>query len=423
MHRVFFKFLVTALSFSIGGALATDLQLSLDLLACKMPPGKPLPAKYYNIARKWKEYRWVTNVRPGDLIASGSGDERVDGSRMFDWYTFGKLDINGDGVCDWFLTSLAPYSTGGDGGVLNTLYLGGPTGWRRVGARIPGDKPDGLGWGNAGNDQANFTFSSDVPLTLWDEKNRTPYLIGWFDNRHEPGRSMNRYGYRIYHWEKSRNTLQELDKWEPGSAAAQVYAFFRQHGAVDTTQTGKDRIVGFDPDFENNEFVLGCLDEKTLAWSVHFARLCKTPALRPPALSLNKSHAHASQPVLAYEAEKLPSSTYEELLSISAALKKRDKYLNNAYQYLTAGYYCPGEGMSGCFICGLPLIKIPTFKIEQKRWLTARDKAVKRAGSFGSEPYVAALVKLTTERNSDLQKRIEALPLADPRCKNYLPVE
>lgn len=423
MHRVFFKFLVTALSFSIGGAFATDLQLSLDLPTCKMSPGKPLPAKYYELAKKWKEFRWVRSVQSGDLLADGGGNERADGSRMYDWYTFGKLEMNGDGICDWFLTSLAPLSTGGDSEVLNTLYLGSPSGWSRVGARIPDDKPDGLGWGNAWNEQANFAFSSDAPVSIWDQKNRTTYFIGWYDGRRY-GRRFNDRGYRIYRWDKPRNTLQELDKWEPGSPATQVYAFFRQHGAVDTTQSGKDRIVTFDPNFENTEFVLGCLDEKTLAWSVHFARLCKTPALRPSALSLDKSHTPMPQSAqAAREPKKLPPATYEELFTTSPSLKKQDKYLNNAYEYLTAGYDCPAGGVSGCFICGLPLNKIPTFRIEQKRWLIARDKAAKRAGAFGSEPYVAALVKLTTERNSELKKRIEALKPTDPRCNNYLPVE
>lgn len=193
----------------------------------------------------------------------------------------------------------------------------------------------------------------------------------------------------------------ELDKWIPGSEGAFVYAFFKQHGAVGTIgdyplQVEDTGIVKFDTVIEQIEFDLGCKVRKVLARSPHFARACKSPRL--PAI-------------------------YEELLLASPVLKKQDKYLNNAYQYLTAGYDCPAGGVSGCFICGLPRNKIPTFKIEQKRWLTARDKAAKQAGAFGSEPYVAALVKLTTKRNGELKKRIETLQPTDPRCKNYLPIE
>lgn len=119
---------------------AAEMKLTLGAPACKMPWTKPLPSKYYDIASKWKEFRWVQKVRPDQMTVSKGGDERVDGSRMYDWYTFNKMDINGDGICDWFLTSLAPYSTGGDSGALNTVYLGVTSGWRRVGGKHPGQQ-------------------------------------------------------------------------------------------------------------------------------------------------------------------------------------------------------------------------------------------------------------------------------------------
>lgn len=254
---------------------AAEIKLGLDAPACKMPKGKPLPSKYYSIAKKWKQFRWVNNVQTDEMVISKEGDERVDDSRMYDWYTFSKIDINSDGICDWFLTSLAPYSTGGDSGVLNTLYLGTTSGWRRIGADIPNDKPDGLGWGNANNQQAEFAFSSDWPLIVWDIENKIPYLIGWFETRHSTGRQ-DQEGYHVYRWSKTKNTLEELDKWAPNSVAAQVYAYFKRHGAVNVTETGPDRVSEFDSSIEQSEFDRGCRDEDTLKPSPHFAKACQS---------------------------------------------------------------------------------------------------------------------------------------------------
>lgn len=273
MRNSWKAFLCAVCCLSAAATSAAEMRLTLDAPACKMPPGKPLPAKYYGIAKKWKEFRWVQKVRPDQMIVSGAGDERVDGSRMYDWYTFNKMDINGDGICDWFLTSLAPSSTGGDSGVLNTLYMGSSAGWQRVGAVIPDSKPDGLGWGRSDAQQAEFAFSSDAPLVVWDHKGRIPYLIGWFDRRHSTGRQ-DQEGYHVYRWNAAKNTLEELDKWAPGSAAAQVYAFFKQHGAVDVTETGAGRVRKFDPEVEQTEFTFGCKDEAALKRSPHFAKAC-----------------------------------------------------------------------------------------------------------------------------------------------------
>lgn len=161
--------------------------------------------------------------------------------------------------------------------MLNTLYLGDASGWTRVGATIPANRPDGLGWGKSQNEQADFAFSSDTPLVLWDQKNHTPYLIGWFGSRDISGRQYQE-GYHIYTWSPRKNTLQELDKWEPGSVATQVYEYFKQHGAVDTTKekSSVDFVVKFDPEIEKNEFDLGCLDDVIKTKSRYFSHLCET---------------------------------------------------------------------------------------------------------------------------------------------------
>ncbi|MRX11720.1 hypothetical protein GJ697_28215 [Pseudoduganella sp. FT25W] len=48
-----------------------------------------------------------------------------------------------------------PMSTGGDRDSVNTLYLGNASGWSRVGAAIPSDRPDQLGAGQAYAEQAD----------------------------------------------------------------------------------------------------------------------------------------------------------------------------------------------------------------------------------------------------------------------------
>lgn len=275
MRNSWKAFLCAVCCLSLVTTSAAEMKLGLDAPACKMPAGKPLPSKYYGIASKWKEYRWVRKVRHGETVVSEGGYERIDGSRMYNWHTFTKLDINGDGICDWFLTSLAPYSTGGDSGVLNTLYMGSSAGWQRVGAKITDDKPDLLGAGNSHQQQAEFAFSSDAPLVVWDHKGRVPYLIGWFDRRHSTGRQ-DQEGYHVYRWNKTKSILEELDKWEPGSTAAQVYAHFKQHGALNVSETGSGRIAQFDPSIEQAEFDRGCKDEDVLKRSSHFAKACQS---------------------------------------------------------------------------------------------------------------------------------------------------
>lgn len=248
---------------SSANANANLKKLSLNIPECKAPPGKPLPIKYYTVAKKFKEFQWVYKVKRSDLSASGEGDERVDGSKMYDWYSFIKLDINNDGWCDWFTTSLAPVSTGGDSITLNTLYFGGPTGWKRFGATIPKDKPDGLGWGKSSSEQQNYSYSSEPPLIIRDASTNRNYLIGSYNYRSVSGHP----GYHIYSWNKKKHTLTHLNKWLPGSVGYQVYAYFKQHGAVDPTEekSSIDRIVKFNPEIEKRELSLKCgaINEKT----------------------------------------------------------------------------------------------------------------------------------------------------------------
>lgn len=282
MNKVLFCCGAFFLYFSyLGWTIASapdDLQLSLDIPRCKSATGAALPDKYYEAAKVWEEYDWVQDVKPDDFIAGGSGLERVDGSKMYDWLEFSKIDLNDDNLCDWFVVSSAPYSTGGDSGTLNTIYLGYSSEWKRVGASMPDDRPDELGFGNSSNEQSQFAFSSEALLIVYDQKDPKSYFIGRFNDRAYTGRSDQR-GYHIYVWDAERDTLEELDKWESGSTAAQVYGWFKEHGAVDPTVIGSGRLVEFRPDEEKWELSFGCRDEDLITLSPGFAAKCESMAL------------------------------------------------------------------------------------------------------------------------------------------------
>lgn len=239
-------------------ANASNINLTLNTPECKTAPGNPLPEKYYVLATKFSEFNWAKDAKKNDLYVNGNGIELINGSGLYTWYSFDKLDINGDGWCDWFVTYLAPYSSGAGGASgINTLYLGSSTGWKRIGARVPSDKPDAIGWGND-NQQASFAFSSETPLIISDETDKKNYLIGRINSRDDFG--VDRMGYQVYTWDKKKNTLTHLNKWLPGSVAYQVYAYFKQHGAIDPTKekSSIDRIVKFNPEIEKRELSLKC---------------------------------------------------------------------------------------------------------------------------------------------------------------------
>jgi len=276
MRPVFQKLLISIfLLSSIGITQAEDFELSQEIPSCQNSTAKPLPEKYYFIAKKWNDFNWVKKVTSKDVIVSESGYERIDGSGMRDWFNFGKLDINGDGICDWFLTASSPLSSGGDRNVLNTLYLGSRNKkWHRIGAEMPNHKPDILGAGKSNDQQDDYTFSSETPFVLWDKKSKISYFIGYFYTRTygKPDQK----GYEIYIWNAEQKNLQELDKWEKGSAAEKVYAYFKQHGAVDPTiEEGENNIAQFDQDLENSEIRIKCMNKELLERSSGLAERCK----------------------------------------------------------------------------------------------------------------------------------------------------
>jgi hypothetical protein len=234
------------------------MRLGTDVPECHMPPGQMLPQKYQKLAKRYKEFAWALKTAPNDRTVEGNGWERVDGSSMYNWFQFSRIDINNDGYCDWYLNASAPMSTGGDSDSINTIYLGQKNGWLRIGASIPDNKPDQLGSGNAYDEQKRYLFGDEVGV-LHDASAKINYLITAFDNRNV--QHQNKPGYRIFIWDSDKKTLRLLDKWEPGSKAAEVYGFFKAHGAwvpAPTTVAPADRILHFDPQVEAFELEQAC---------------------------------------------------------------------------------------------------------------------------------------------------------------------
>lgn len=258
MKNIFKTISVVLLSASCTLAYGQVSHLTTNAPDCRMPDGKILPEKYQNLAKRHKGYAWALQAALGDGRVSGNGSERVDGSGMFDFLDLFRADLNNDGYCDWFIHDGAPLSTGGDRDSINTLYLGQKNGWLRIGATIPNDKPDELGQGKATDEQKAYLFGEEIGI-IHDTAGRINYVITAFYDR-----NVNRDfipGYRILVWDADKKNLRPLDKWQPGSKAADVYAFFKAHGAQFPAKKKagqSSRTLGFDPDIEAYEIEQAC---------------------------------------------------------------------------------------------------------------------------------------------------------------------
>lgn len=241
-----------------AAAHCETMQLTTDVPECRMPSGRVLPGKYYKVAAIHKEFRWVLKVPPDARLVGEAGWERIDGSSMFDWFTFYRVDLNNDGYCDWYVNISSPVSTGGDRDSINTIYLGGSKRWSRIGATLPDDKPDGLGRGQSNDEQEDYLYGEDIAV-VHDAASKMNYFITAFYDRHVQRDRMP--GYRLFDWDSGKQTLRLLDKWQPGSKAAEVYAFFKAHGARepgDKPATVSDAIQKFDPGIEARELEVLC---------------------------------------------------------------------------------------------------------------------------------------------------------------------
>lgn len=239
----------------LGQAAAQGLTLRVP--ECKPAAPKALPEKYYALAKRHKEFAWVAQVRRDAPFASGEGWERVDGSDMRDSYSFRRIDLDNDGYCDWYLDTSSPLSTGGDRDSVNTLYLGAPRGWIRIGATVPDNMPDVLGFGKAA-EQQRYQFGEE-PGVIYDAGQRINYLVTAFYSRHQARDAQP--GYRILSWDAAGKNLRMLDKWQPGSKAAEVYAYFKKHGAYVAPGPGEraeDTILNFDKEIEAYERRQAC---------------------------------------------------------------------------------------------------------------------------------------------------------------------
>lgn len=238
-------------------ASAQGVQPTTQLPACRLPV-KSFPAKYEKLARTDKGYAWIRKAAPADAEVSGNGGERADGSAMYTWLSFYRVDLDNDGQCDWYLNASAPLSSGGDRDSINTLYLGRKNGWLRIGATVPAHEPDEPGVGKTTEQQAHYLFGEEIGV-IHDAAGKTNYLVASFPSRHVRGDSLP--GYRLQVWDADKKTLRLLDKWEPGSKAAAIYAFFKAHGArlpAASTAAPADTILRFDAEVDAYERAQAC---------------------------------------------------------------------------------------------------------------------------------------------------------------------
>jgi hypothetical protein len=169
----------------------------------------------------------VLKVSPAAGAIGRSAWERIDGLSMFEWFTFSRVRPEQRRLLRLVHQCVAPVSTGGDRDSINTLYLGSSKGWKRIRYHGPSDNPDSLGAGKSYDEQNDFLFGEDVAIVR-DAGSNVNYIVTAFLNHHD--RQVSKPGYRIFDWDAGKQTLRLLDKWKPGSKAAEVYAF-KAHGA------------------------------------------------------------------------------------------------------------------------------------------------------------------------------------------------
>lgn len=228
-----------------------------DLPACRIGAGPALPPVYLDLARRDRAFGWVAKVKPDAQEVQGSGWERVEGSGLRDDFAFVRVDLDGDGVCDWFLTSSAPQSSGGDRSSFNTFYLWRSGSWQRRGADIPAGKPDVLGLGRSNSQRAAWQFGDQLALRQ-DATTPQTWFITWHEHRDES--SIEAPGYRLSLWDPKQQRLVIQDKWKPDSAAAKVYAAFKATGARGSG--GNAGAISFDPAVETAERRALCMRQR-----------------------------------------------------------------------------------------------------------------------------------------------------------------
>lgn len=255
---------------------AQDMDITNNIPACTQGPGKAIPDKYERLAKRHKNYAWLLKSDAGIGVVSGKGSTSIDDPDMSDWLTFYRVDIDNDGICDWYIEASASLSTGGDRDSINTLYLKDNKGWIRIGASVPAEEPDELRFGKTNDEQEKYMYGEDI-ASIYDKKEKKNYFITAFHDRHVKNQVMP--GYRIYTFDNTRKNLKLLDKWEPNSKASMVYAYFKQNGARTPGMLSPNRddtIEIFDPEIESYEIEQVCNPKSTLlAMSEYKAILSK----------------------------------------------------------------------------------------------------------------------------------------------------
>ena len=126
-------------------------------------------------------------------------------------------------------------------------------------------------------EQLNYLFGEE-PGVIHAAGQKVNYLITALYSRH--ARRSDLPGYRILRWDAAGKTLRARHKWQTGSKAAEVYAYFKKYGAYVTPMKGEsldESTLKFDQDVELYELSQACSAdaEQAAMLSPHLLAACK----------------------------------------------------------------------------------------------------------------------------------------------------
>lgn len=98
----------------ISATASADATFFASAPPCKVASKASVPTSY-------KRFGWTQNVGPDDLSISGGGEKKFEGvaakessyGQLQYWFNLYRVDVDGDGSCDWISVVNSPVSTGG----------------------------------------------------------------------------------------------------------------------------------------------------------------------------------------------------------------------------------------------------------------------------------------------------------------------
>lgn len=233
----------------LGASAASAAPFSTGRPSCRQNAASPLPASYAS-------FDWTRMIRPGDTHVRHDDDPEVNpsGGKKRLRYDLYRLDLDGDGWCDWLsLIDEYRYVPGFSRGYSDTVtvvYLWRDTAWKRYGPSVDENQNDGAVL-KQGRSVSWEYRRINASIGVLQSKEGPVYLLT----------SGTRSGHSVFRWSEADGALVELDKWRDGSDARAVYEFFKRNGAYGLQD---DQPLRFDPAKENEEIADICNGTDTI---------------------------------------------------------------------------------------------------------------------------------------------------------------